>query len=267
MHPSPNFLSPASFLESHIASKKKPFMAKFYEAQRKRMNLLIEEDGMPTGGKWSFDTENRAKLPKHHVPPMEPRVSGNAFTREAADYVSKHFPENSGSLKHFRWPVTRKDAEAWLDRFIGERLEHYGLYEDAISTKHTTIYHTTITPMLNIGLLDPRDVVRRVLAKDTPMNSKEGFHPPDHRLARVHAWHLPAPRHGDPQREFLELRPPASPFVLRWNDNHPSRDKSEKNRPVHPNWKIGQLSHSNPYRALAFRAPMVGCGRGKMMLC
>lgn len=175
VHPSPNFLCPASFLETHVAGKKKPFMAKFYEAQRKRMNLLIEEDGTPTGGKWSFDTENRARLPKNHVPPMEPRVSGNTFTQEAADYVSRHFPGNPGSLKHFRWPVTRKDAEAWLDRFIDERLEHFGLYEDAISTEHAYIYHSAITPMLNIGLLDPRDVIDCVMARDVPMNSKEGF--------------------------------------------------------------------------------------------
>ena len=175
VHPSPNFLSPASFLESHIAGKKKPFMAKFYEAQRKRMNLLIEADGTPSGGKWSFDAENRAKLPRNHVPPMEPRVSGNEFTREAADYVSRNFPNNPGSLKHFRWPVTRRDAEAWLDRFIDERLELFGLYEDAISTEHATLYHSAITPMLNIGLLDPMDVVRRVLEKDAPLNSKEGF--------------------------------------------------------------------------------------------
>lgn len=175
IHPSPNFLSPGSFLETHIGGRKKPFMAKFYEAQRKRMNLLLEPDGTPSGGKWSFDTENRAKLPKNHVPPMEPRVSANDFSREAADYVSRHFPDNPGSLKHFRWPVTRRDAEIWLDRFIDERLELFGLYEDAISTEHATLYHSAITPMLNIGLLDPMDVVKRVLARDAPMNSKEGF--------------------------------------------------------------------------------------------
>lgn len=175
VHPSPNFLSPAAFLETHISGRKKPFMAKFYEAQRKRMNLMIGENGEPTGGRWSFDTENRAKLPKHHVPPIEPRVSGSALTREAMDYVAKHFPDRPGSMKHFRWPVTRKDAEAWLDRFIEERLELFGLYEDAISTECATIYHSAITPMLNIGLLDPQDVIDRVMARDSPLNSKEGF--------------------------------------------------------------------------------------------
>ena len=177
VHASPNFLSPPDFLAAHIGSKKKPFMAKFYEAQRKRMSLLLEPDGSPLGGKWSFDTENRAKLPKAHVPPPEPRAPANAFTREAADYVTRKFPDNPGSLKHFRWPVTRKDAETWLDRFIDERLENFGLYEDAISTGHATLYHSAITPALNIGLLDPQDVIDRVMARSgtVPMNSLEGF--------------------------------------------------------------------------------------------
>lgn len=177
LYDSPNFLSPPEFLETHLATKKKPFMAKFYEAQRKRMEILLEKDGSAVGGKWSFDTENRAKLPKNHVPPIEPRCKGNAFTKEAETYISARFPQNPGSLKHFRWPVTRKDAEAWLDRFIAERFENFGLYEDAISTEHAYLYHSAITPALNIGLLDPQDVIDRVMehSDKIPMNSLEGF--------------------------------------------------------------------------------------------
>lgn len=177
IHASPNFLSPPQFLETHLASKKKPFMAKFYEAQRKRMNLLLEIDGTPIGGKWSFDAENRAKLPKNHVPPREPITKPNDFTREAAAYITRKFPDNPGSLKHFRWPVTRAEAETWLDQFIDERLENFGIYEDAISTQHATLYHSAVTPALNIGLLDPRDVIDRVMARsgNIPMNSLEGF--------------------------------------------------------------------------------------------
>ncbi len=177
---SPNFISPPEFLTTHLASKKKPFMAKFYEQQRKRMNILLENDGSPVGGKWSFDAENRAKLPKNHVPPCEPHCQMNSFTREAADYVSRKFPKNPGSLAHFRWPVTRVDAEIWLHQFIEDRFENFGLYEDAISTEHAYIYHAAITPMLNIGLLDPQAVVDQILIKaakfkDIPMNSVEGF--------------------------------------------------------------------------------------------
>ncbi|MES2660964.1 MAG: cryptochrome/photolyase family protein [Verrucomicrobiota bacterium] len=177
VHPSPNFLSPPEFITTHVASRKKPFMAAFYEAQRKRTGILLEPDGTATGGKWSFDTENRAKLPKNHVPPRKPLCRANDFTREAAAYVSEKFPDNPGSVSHFRWPVTRADAERWLDQFIDERFENFGLYEDAISTGHATLYHAAITPALNIGLLDPQDVIDRVMkrAGSVPMNSLEGF--------------------------------------------------------------------------------------------
>jgi deoxyribodipyrimidine photolyase-related protein len=179
IHPSPNFLSPPEFLEAHLASRKKPFMAKFYENQRKRMNLLLEPDGSALGGKWSFDTENRAKLPKGHIPPREPICTSNIFSKEAATYINRKFPTNPGSLKHFRWPVTRKDSETWLDQFIDERLANFGVYEDAISTRHAYIYHSAITPMLNIGLLDPQDVIDRIIEKaaraEIPINSLEGF--------------------------------------------------------------------------------------------
>lgn len=174
-HESPNFLTPPDFLQTHTGRPKKPFMARFYEAQRKRMGILLEKDGTPAGGQWSFDAENRARLPKGHLPPGEPQAAANDFTREAADYVKRHFPNNPGSLEAFRWPVTRGDADAWFERFLDERFESFGPYEDAISTRHSTLYHSAITPMLNIGLLDPADVVRRVLARDVPLNSKEGF--------------------------------------------------------------------------------------------
>ncbi len=177
IYPSPNFLSPPEFIAAQVASKKKPFMAVFYEAQRKRTGILLEKDGSPTGGKWSFDADNRAKLPKGHLPPAEPICRANEFTREASTYITKRFPNNPGSVQHFRWPVTRRDAEDWLERFIDERFENFGLYEDAISTQHATIYHAAITPALNIGLLDPQDVIDRVMARagTVPMNSLEGF--------------------------------------------------------------------------------------------
>ncbi len=177
VYQSPNFISSPDFLETHLASRKKPFMAKFYEAQRKRLHLLVNADGSPVGGKWSFDTENRAKLPKSHLPPREPLARGDDYTREARSYITRLFSDNPGSLDHFRWPVTRADAEAWLEQFIDERLENFGLYEDAISTDHAYIYHSAITPALNIGLLDPQDVIDRVMARSdrVPMNSLEGF--------------------------------------------------------------------------------------------
>jgi deoxyribodipyrimidine photolyase-related protein len=179
-HQTPGFLSPPDFIASQIAGKKRPFMATFYQAQRRRMGILMEDDGTPLGGKWSFDTENRAKLPKGYRPPPEPSAPRNTYVEEAVSYVEKHFPDNPGSLENFRWPVTRADARQWLEDFLKHRFADFGVYEDAISTRHAFLHHSALTPALNIGLLEPAEVVNRTLSfaarsGKVPLNSLEGF--------------------------------------------------------------------------------------------
>jgi len=177
---SPNFLSPDVFLEKHLTGKSKPFMARFYQAQRIRMGVMVEDDGSPSGGRWSFDEDNRKKLPKNHDVPKEPRAAETGYVEEAIQWVEKRFPTNPGSLDRFRWPVTREDAEAWLETFLRDRFAEFGAYEDAISVKHAFLHHGALTPMLNIGLLDPQKVTERALSYaarsgKVPINSLEGF--------------------------------------------------------------------------------------------
>ena len=62
--PTPMLLTPAAVLEQHFGTGKKPLMAKFYEMQRKRLGVLMDPDGRPVGGRWSFDADNRKKLPR-----------------------------------------------------------------------------------------------------------------------------------------------------------------------------------------------------------
>ena len=179
-HETPGFLSPPDFIAAQIAGKKRPFMATFYQAQRRRMGVLMEDDGTPACGKWSFDTENRAKTPKGYMPPPAPSTPHNGYVREAIAYVEEKFPTNPGSTDGFRWPVTRADALRWFDDFLHHRFADFGIYEDAISTRHPFLHHSAITPALNIGLLDPADVVQRALSfaarnGKVPVNSLEGF--------------------------------------------------------------------------------------------
>ena len=176
-HASPHFLTPPDFLAERIAGRKKPFMARFYEAQRKRMGLLLEADGSPVGGKWSFDAENRQRLPAGYQPPPEPRAPANRHTREATQYVNTHFADRPGRIDAFRWPVTRADALAWLERFFDERFGDFGRYEDAISRHHHTLHHAAISPALNLGLISPAELVDGALARadGVPLASLEGF--------------------------------------------------------------------------------------------
>jgi deoxyribodipyrimidine photolyase-related protein len=177
IYPTPAFLSPPEFLEKHIAGKKKPFMAAFYQSQRKRMGILVDADGNPEGGQWSFDEDNRKKLPKNHTPPKQPETRQNYYVEVACGQIENEFPDNPGSTCDFRYPVTRADAKAWLQTFIEERFAEFGPYEDAISTQHPFINHSILTPMLNIGLLTPQEIIDAALGarKKVPLNSLEGF--------------------------------------------------------------------------------------------
>ncbi|MGL5849315.1 MAG: FAD-binding domain-containing protein, partial [Phycicoccus sp.] len=68
---------------------------------------------------------------------------------------------------------------AGLREFVAERLAEFGPYEDAVSTRHPFVFHAAITPALNCGLLDPREVLDAVLegAEDQGVGlpSLEGF--------------------------------------------------------------------------------------------
>ncbi|MBN1568130.1 MAG: hypothetical protein JXA73_09800 [Acidobacteria bacterium] len=85
------------------------------------------------------------------------------------------FADNPGNTENFIYPVTFEDSRQWLETFIRERLKNFGDYEDAISEKHSFLYHSVLSPLLNIGLLTPKEIIEKVLEAEAPLNSKEGF--------------------------------------------------------------------------------------------
>ncbi len=176
---SPGFLTPLNWSIEFFKSKKNYFQTSFYIAQRKRLDILCEEDQEPVGGQWTFDKENRKKLPRGYQPPEIHFPDDDAFVKEAHSYVEEHFSENPGSLEGIRYPCSHDDAERWLEDFIENRLELFGDYQDAISKEDSFLNHSLLTPMLNTGLITPIEIVERVIErhgeKEFPLNSLEGF--------------------------------------------------------------------------------------------
>lgn len=176
----PMFVTPREWADRHFDGRKKPFMAAFYEAQRKRMDLLLDPDGKPMGGRWSYDDENRKGMPKKGlVVPAEPRAPRRSEVDEASAYVTERFADYPGSAGPFTYPVTHEDAAAWLDGFLEWRLAGFGPWEDALSERERVLFHSILTPMLNIGLLSPRQVIDRTMEfaaeNEVPLASLEGF--------------------------------------------------------------------------------------------
>lgn len=153
-------------------------MQHFYAWQRRRLDVLMEGD-QPAGGKWSFDEENRRKLPKGHPVPPAPAPECHPHVEEAIAWVREEFPDNPGHAEAFGWPTSHEEAEAAFEVFLAERLHDFGPYEDAISAQHGVLFHSLLTPGLNIGLVSPARVLRRALevgeADDVPLASLEGF--------------------------------------------------------------------------------------------
>ncbi len=177
--PSPMFLTSRTQFEGYLEDVKKPFMKTFYERQRKHHEILVDSKGKPLGGKWSLDSENRKKLPNEVDPPTLKWVEPDEITQEVMDWVGKNYGENPGSAHEFAWPTTHMEAKRWLTRFLKERLRDFGDYEDALPQRSASVFHSLLTPMMNIGLLTPEEVLDKALeygrTKKIPLNSLEGF--------------------------------------------------------------------------------------------
>ncbi|MBW3042337.1 cryptochrome/photolyase family protein [Prochlorococcus marinus] len=165
--------------EETIKQEKIHGIQNFYKKQRKDLNILIEHDGSPTQGNWNFDKMNRKKLPRGIEVPSEPIIKTNKFLEKAKNDASTNYPDYYGNHESFNYPVTHKDAEEWLEKFLIERFNKFGDYEDAISSKHKILWHSVLSPLLNTGLLTPKkilDITREFYqTNQIGINSYEGF--------------------------------------------------------------------------------------------
>ena len=132
----------------------------FYKYQRKKLNILIDSQGKPEGGFWSYDKANRLPLSKNiKVPPTIKTFKMDKYKKEAIKYVEKKFANNYGSLDYFIYPIDNKTAKSWLKKFLKTRLANFGAYEDAVSDSEPFVFHSVISPMMNIGLITDNEVV------------------------------------------------------------------------------------------------------------
>lgn len=162
-------------------NNKRWFMASFYKHQRKRLNILIDNKEEPVGGKWSYDSDNRKKIPRNQhgrIPALEIPESGD-FVRLAKRYVSERFPHAIGSDDDFYYPVTHAQAKHWLQNFLNSRFEKFGPYQDALVPGENWLYHSVLSPLLNTGLLCANDAVSAAIIhaekQQIPISSLEGF--------------------------------------------------------------------------------------------
>ncbi|HPM31826.1 MAG TPA: cryptochrome/photolyase family protein [Chryseolinea sp.] len=177
---SPGFMLSSKEIQSYFTSRKKFHQTDFYIEQRKRFKILISDDNIPKGGKWTYDSENRLKYPKGKKPPATTFPEPNRYWLEAVQYVEQNFKDNPGSSNSsFVYPTTFDESREWLNQFLTTRFESFGEYEDAMVAQECILNHSVLTPMLNAGLLTPKEIIHQALLiaskKEIALNSTEGF--------------------------------------------------------------------------------------------
>tara|TARA_Y100001968_G_scaffold308727_1_gene327859 strand:+ start:12300 stop:13790 length:1491 start_codon:yes stop_codon:yes gene_type:complete len=179
IHESPMFITQSELIKKFEKNPKKPLMARFYENQRKSLNILIDSEDSPVGGKWSFDELNRKKLPKSiKVPKINNCVKNNLISNIEQKIVNFNY-KFVGTSQYFFYPTNFKEVDKWLDDFFENRFNLFGDYEDAISKNEDFLWHSLLSPLLNIGLITPKEVIDKALIYadkyNVPLNSLEGF--------------------------------------------------------------------------------------------
>lgn len=169
----PNFLLTNDELKEYLKMHKSERYqhSNFYNYVKKKVNLLVNTK--------SYDNDNRYKLPKDLKLPCLKCYSPSSKELEiVTKYIdSTKYKYRKYGKQRLIFPYTHKDAKEWLIKFIKERINNFGKYQDAISSENNFMYHSCISPMLNLGLLQPKQILNELIKyKDKiPINSFEGF--------------------------------------------------------------------------------------------
>ena len=185
-HPSNAFLWSREAFAAWARPYRQLRMELFYREGRRRFGVLMDHDGQPLGGRWNYDQANRRPPPKglHGPEPLwfEPDMITAAVIakveRLATLLEAGGGPRLPGDALSFRWAVNREQALAVLEHFIATRLDGFGPYQDAMVSGEPTLWHSLLSPYLNLGLLHPLEVIRRLeqagLERGSPLAGLEG---------------------------------------------------------------------------------------------
>ncbi len=182
--PTTQFLMTRDDFHQWAKDSRRLLMENHYRRLRKRFGWLMDKDGQPVGGAWNFDPENRAtfsiwKRAGRPTASTAPREKPDAITLAVIEMVAREFKDHPGRAADMWLPVDRAGALRWLNLFIRERLPTFGVYEDMMSEGEPFLFHSVLSPLLNLGLLTPRECVEAALRAyqkgEAPINSVEGY--------------------------------------------------------------------------------------------
>lgn len=184
----PYFFISENDLAEYNENKGTFIMNSFYIYFRKKYGILMNHtDNKPIGGKYSYDKYNRDKFPSNKVNYPKIAKYNNSkslkYYNYAIKYINKNFSDNIINTDDNNWnnlyiyPITHSTAKYHLKNFILNKLNYFGKYQDNVDKNNPFMFHSILSPMLNIGLLSSKYVLDKIINKvnNKNLNSTEGF--------------------------------------------------------------------------------------------
>ena len=172
-HPSNAFLWSREDFATWAHGRRQLRMELFYREGRRRFGVLMQGEGpsaTPLGGQWNYDHDNRRPPTKGLAGPAPLWFEPDVITLEViaklrrldSSRASSGLALLPGDLEPFGWAVSRHQALAVLEHFIATRLAGFGPYQDAMVSGQPTLWHSLLSPFINLGLLHPLEVIERL---------------------------------------------------------------------------------------------------------
>ncbi|MFM9022943.1 MAG: cryptochrome/photolyase family protein, partial [Solirubrobacterales bacterium] len=177
--PSNQFLTTPEEFAGWAQGRKAITMEPFYREQRRRYGILVEADGEPVGGRWTFAAENRTPPRAGVDAPAAWRPEEDEIDRAAREDLDSWDLELWGEAGPRLFAVTPEEAQAALADFVANRLPEFGAWQDAMVPGDPFLFHSLMSVPLNLGLIGPLEVARAAQeafdAGKVPIEAAEGF--------------------------------------------------------------------------------------------
>lgn len=168
---SPNFLLNKELYQKYQNKTDKYKFNNFYTWAKKEINLYPNLK--------SLDKYNRQKFKSDIIIPNIPIISKNdiKYIDEAKHYISKFFKNNYGNVDNFIFPISHTTSKKWLKHFLKYKLNNFGPYQDFINKDNYYMFHSLLSSIINIGLLNPIDIINELKKYENKVipNSFEGY--------------------------------------------------------------------------------------------
>ena len=172
------FICDKEEFETWSIGRKELRLEYFYRTLRKKFNILMENE-KPISGTWNYDKINRKSLKVNCIVPEKYSSTLDDVTLDVIELVNREFNNHFGTTDQFEFAVNRKQALKALKKFLQERLESFGDYQDAMLSGEPWLFHSHLSMYLNNGLLNPRECIdyaeNEYKNSRAPINSVEGF--------------------------------------------------------------------------------------------